>query len=413
MGALGDARFRRLLAGNSVSSFGDSALYLSLGIWAKDLTGSNAAAGAVFLAMGLGYLTAPVGGQLADRFPRRHLLMVANAATGVVVLSLLVVQSRDQLWVIYAVALAYGASSSVISAAGAGLVKDLLPHADLAGANAANQTLGQGVRLVSPVVGAGLYTWLGGASLAVLDAATFAVAIGALASVRVPEHPLSGPHGRGAWSSMLDGIVHLRRVPVLARMTLAYSVAMLVLGFYESVTFAVIAALHRPASFLGVLMSIQAVGSIAGGLAATRLMSRAGEQRTLGVALAAWAVATAIYTVPEIAATTVALVIFGVAVALCAVAVTTANQRYTPSSLVGRVSAASNMVLIVSQTISIAVGATLVDIVGYEPLLVSAAVVISVPAVALLTRTASAQPVTVAEELTTASVLDSGYPPCC
>ena len=383
------------------------------GIWAKDLTGSNAAAGAVFLALGLGHLTAPVGGQLADRFPRRHLLMVANAATGVVVLSLLVVQSRDQLWVIYAVALAYGASSSVISAAGAGLVKDLLPHADLAGANAATQTLGQGVRLVSPVVGAGLYTWLGGASLAVLDAATFAVAIGALASVRVPEHPLSAPHGRGARSSMLDGIVHLRRVPVLARMTLAYSAAMLVLGFYESVTFAVIAALHRPASFLGVLMSIQAVGSIAGGLAATRLMSRAGEQRTLGVALAAWAVATAIYTVPEIAATTVALVIFGVAVALCAVAVTTANQRYTPSSLVGRVSAASNMVLIVSQTISIAVGATLVDMVGYEPLLVSAAVVISVPAVALLTRTASAQPVTVVEELTTASVLDSGYPPCC
>ena len=50
MSALGDARFRRLLIGNSVSSFGDSALYLSLGIWAKDLTGSNAAAGAIFLA---------------------------------------------------------------------------------------------------------------------------------------------------------------------------------------------------------------------------------------------------------------------------------------------------------------------------------------------------------------------------
>jgi hypothetical protein len=47
-----DARFRRLLIGNSVSSFGDSALYLSLGIWAKDLTDSNAAAGAIFLAEG-------------------------------------------------------------------------------------------------------------------------------------------------------------------------------------------------------------------------------------------------------------------------------------------------------------------------------------------------------------------------
>ena len=59
MSALGDARFRRLLIGNSVSSFGDSALYLSLGIWAKDLTGSNAAAGAVFFALGLPILFAP------------------------------------------------------------------------------------------------------------------------------------------------------------------------------------------------------------------------------------------------------------------------------------------------------------------------------------------------------------------
>jgi MFS family permease len=98
VGALGDARFRRLLAGNSVSSFGDSALYLSLGIWAKDLTASNAAAGQVFVALGLGYLTAPVGGQLADRFRRRPLLITANAATGVMVLSLLFVHSRDQLW---------------------------------------------------------------------------------------------------------------------------------------------------------------------------------------------------------------------------------------------------------------------------------------------------------------------------
>ncbi len=42
------------------------------------------------------------------------------------------------------------------------------------------------------------------------------------------------------------------------------------------------------------------------------------------------------------------------------------------------------MVLIVSQTASIAVG--LVDLVGYDPLLVAAAIVISVPAVARVTR---------------------------
>jgi hypothetical protein len=44
-GALRDRRFRRLFAGQALSSFGDTAMYLTLGIWAKTLTGSNAAAG--------------------------------------------------------------------------------------------------------------------------------------------------------------------------------------------------------------------------------------------------------------------------------------------------------------------------------------------------------------------------------
>jgi MFS family permease len=159
---------------------------------------------------------------------------------------------------------------------------------------------------------------------------------------------------------------------------------MLVLGFYESVTFAVIAAIHRPASFFGVLMSVQAAGSIAGGLLATRLLRRLGEARTLGVALAAWVLATALYTIPELAAALLALVIFGAAVPLSAVAVATANQRYTPPGLQGRVSAASDMITTLTQTVSIAVGAVLVDTVGYEPLLAAAAVVLAVPAAALL-----------------------------
>ena len=61
-----------MLVGQALSSFGDSALYLSLAIWAKDLTGSNAAAGAVFSALGLPMLFAPLAGQLARGASRRQ-----------------------------------------------------------------------------------------------------------------------------------------------------------------------------------------------------------------------------------------------------------------------------------------------------------------------------------------------------
>jgi MFS family permease len=188
--AFSQPSFRRLLLGSSLSSFGDSALYLSLGIWAKDLTGSNAAAGGVFLAHGLASLLAPVAGHLVDRRRRKPVLLIANGVTAVAVLALLLIHSREQLWLMYVVAIFYGASFTVIGPAKLGLVKDLLPDRDLAGANAAFTTIGQGLRLISPLVGAALYARFGGGSLALLDAATFVVATAMTATVRVTESPI-------------------------------------------------------------------------------------------------------------------------------------------------------------------------------------------------------------------------------
>ena len=42
---------RLFLAGQSLSLLGDTALWLALGLWAKDLTGSSSAAGLVILAI--------------------------------------------------------------------------------------------------------------------------------------------------------------------------------------------------------------------------------------------------------------------------------------------------------------------------------------------------------------------------
>jgi MFS family permease len=386
--ALGDARFRRLLIGNSISSFGDSALYLSLGIWAKDLTGSNAAAGAIFLAEGLPCLAAPLAGQLVDRVRRRPLLIAVNAAAGTVVAALLIVHSRADLWVMYAVATFYGAASTIIGPAGSGLTRDLLADDNLIGANAASVTISQGLRVASPLAGAGIYASLGGGFLAVLDSATFLAAIAALLSVNVTETRPRITAVTPVRAQLLAGAAHIRRTPLLAQITLSATIAMLVLGFYESVTFAVIAAIGRPTSFFGVLMSIQAVGSIIGGLTVGPLIRRAGEARTLGLALAAWAVASLVYTIPALPASCAALAIFGVAVPLETVVVSTATQRYSPPHLQGRVFAASFMAADLAQMVSIAIGACLVDTVGYEPLLITAAVVVSIAAIPALARPA-------------------------
>jgi MFS family permease len=386
--ALADARFRRLLIGSSVSSFGDSALYLSLGIWAKDLTGSNAAAGAIFLAQGLPCLAAPFAGQLADRLSRRPLLIVTNALAGVAVLALLAVHSRADMWIMYAVAILYGAAFTIISPAASGLLKDLLADEDLTGANAALTTIGQGMRIASPLAGAAIYASFGGGVLALGDSATFLVAIGALLSVNVAETSAQKTGGDRIRTQLLAGASHIRRTPLLAQITLSATTAMLVLGFYESVTFAVIAAIGKPPSFFGVLMSIQAGGSIVGGLAVAPLIRRIGEARALGIALAAWAIASLVYTIPALPASCAALAIVGLAIPLNAVVVSTATQRHSPPQLQGRTFAASFMAADLAQTLSITIGAALVGTLGYRPLLIIAAIVLSIAAVPVLFRPA-------------------------
>ena len=384
MGALGDRRFRRLLAGNSISSFGDSALYLSLGVWAKDLTGSNAAAGAVFVALGLPYLLFPLAGNLADRHRRRPTLIASNAFAAVAVLGLLAVHSAGQLWLLLTVAFAYGTASVLTTAAGAGLIKDLLDDADLVGANTASTTISQGLRVVSPLAGTAIYTHLGGGSLALFDVATFVVAIATLLSVRIDEHPTGNIASGRITAELAAGAAHLARTPLLAQITRSACLAMAVLGFYESVTFAAIAALGRPPSFFGTLMAVQAAGSIAGGLATGRIIRRVGEARTLGVALAIWAAASLIYLHPSLANDVTALAAFGTAIPLYAVAINTATQRHTPPHLQGRATAAIDAATTLTQTLSIAIGAALIDTIGYPSLLATVAVITAIAAAPVL-----------------------------
>ena len=105
----------------------------------------------------------------------------------------------------------------VLAAAGAGLVKDMLPDDDLASANAASTTVTQGLRIASPLAGAALYARFGGGAVAVLDSATFLAAIAALLSVHVPETSVAVEHDVPVRAQMLAGsrplAPHARPVP--------------------------------------------------------------------------------------------------------------------------------------------------------------------------------------------------------
>jgi MFS family permease len=374
---LADRNARLLLAGQTLSAFGDWAMIIVLAVWMKSLTGSSTLAGLTFFVFAAGALLAPLGGLLADRVRRRPLMIVSDCVLGAFVLVLLLVHDKSDAWLIYAVALAYGALGTVFFPARAALLKIMLPEELLADANGALTATREGLRIIAPLAGAGLYTLLGGGAVAVLDSATFAASAFFLSRMRVQEEKPAPPEHHFV-REVTAGLRHVWETLPLRQIVVGVALALLVVGFSETLIFFVIAAIGKQPSFFGVFATIQGVGSIAGGVTAGSVLRRVGDVRLVGMGLALFAVADLCLIVPSIGIVLAAGPVAGIGVAWAIVGFSTALQMRTPLVIQGRVSAAADLTLSIAQTVSIGTGALLSTVVDYRILFgVMAAVVLS------------------------------------
>ncbi len=358
--------FTRLYLGLTAGMLGDSLMLIVLSIWVKTLTGSNGAAGLTFLFVTLPALVGPLLGVVVDRVPRRPFLVVANLASAVAVLPLLLVHDRGDVWLIYLVALLYGVSFVVVPAALNGLMKDLLPEDTLVDANASLSVTREALRLVGPLAGASLFALTGGGTVAVIDAVSFVIAALSVLALTVVETPPAAE--RLHWLAELgQGARHLRRTPLLLHPTLALGLCLLVIGFSESAVFAVLDAFDKPVEFVGPLLTVQGVGAVVGGLLSGRLIRALGEARALVLALAVLALGLAgVVVAVSMAQVVVAVAVLGSGLPVLLVAYTTLLQKQTPGPLMGRVSTTTEVLTTTPQAVSIATGALLVTVLDYR-----------------------------------------------
>lgn len=376
---------RLLVAGQTLSAFGDFAMWIVMAVWMKTLTGSSARAGLVFFVLGIGNLAGPLGGLLADRVRRRRLMIATDCALGAAVLVLFAVHSPSDAWLIYLVALLYGVAGSIFFPARSALLRLMLPEDLLADANGALSSTQQGVRIVAPLAGAGLYAAFGGGVVAVLDAATFAGSALFLLRMHVQETKPEPPEHHFL-REVTAGIEHVWRTLPLRQIVMGATVALLVIGFAETLIFSVIAHLGKHPSFFGVMAALQGVGSIAGGITAAALVRRLGDVRTVGIGLGLFGLGDLLLVVSSLPVVLVGFFIAGVGIVWAIVAFSTALQTRTPLAIQGRVSSAADVSLSIAQTTSIATGAALSTLVDYRILLAAMAAVVVASAVYLLTR---------------------------
>lgn len=385
--------FRRLTAAWVCTNVGDSALYLMMAVWAKQLTGSDAQAALVFAVLGMPALLAPVLGHLVDQVSRRAALVVVNVVTAVVLLALLTVHGAEQVWVIYAVTFLYGCAGYTTAAAQSGLLRDLLPDDELASANGLFTTIDQALRLLSPLLGTALFVAFGPGAVVALTSTTFVVTAAILLTVRVTETPPSKEEGPGYWTELVAGARFIAHEPELSRLTLVLAVGFGITGLTNVAIFPVLdQALGLGAEALGVVVPVQGIGAVCGGLVAARVVRRLGERGTVvaGVLLLAAAmggllVLTLLAPVPEpwgLVALGVGLAVGGLGIPWIVVGASTYRMRVTPRELQGRTSAAMNVAFNLPQTVVTMLGAAALAVVDYR-VLIAVSVVVLLGAAAL------------------------------
>jgi MFS family permease len=230
-------------------------------------------------------------------------------------------------------------------------------------------TVREGLRLFGPLTGAGLFALAGGGVVAIVDASTFLIAAASLLFVRVEEEKAM-PENVHFYVEMTAGIRHIWASVVMRQMIIAGGITLLVVGFSESICFAIVSqGLHRPPTFLGVVIAVQGLGAVIGGPTAAPLAKRIGEGPLMGFGLVAVAAGAGLFAVPALTGVMPGAVLFGIGLPWVVVGAYTMLQRRTPPELQGRVSAAADTILSTPQVLSIAVGAWLVGIVNYKLLL--------------------------------------------
>ncbi|MDV3222335.1 MFS transporter [Intrasporangium sp.] len=293
--SLGVPNYRRYASGAIVSNVGTW-----MGRVAQDwlvltvLTDHSATA--LGIVTGLQFLPflvlAPWAGMIADRFPKRHILLGTQAALLVTALGLAVLTGTGvvELWHVYALALLQGVATAIDNPSRQAFVSEMVDHDYLANAVALNSASFNLGRLVGPGVAGLVIAWFGIAPALYINAVTFVFVLVAL--LRIDTAALSPvPRARGK-GQIREGLRYVRRRPdLILIMSLVFVLGTFGMNFQVTMALMSTQVFHKGPGEFGLLGSIMAIGSLAAALLSAR---RAPRLRVLVFALVGFTVSTAL-----------------------------------------------------------------------------------------------------------------------
>jgi MFS family permease len=372
-------RFALLWAGAFVSNIGTWMEAVGVGILVTTSTGQAGWAGLVAAA---GFvptaLLAPVGGALADRLPRRTLLLTTTSFqilfAGLLTIAASVGDPSPGL--VTFIVLGAGCANALGFPAYQAMLPDLVPRAEVPGAVALSSAQWNLGRVIGPAL-AGLVIGLGGYELAFLvNTLSFFAVFAVVASFRLPR--LTATPGASLAHSIREGARFVRGDAALRFVVGCMALnSLLAAPFIALIPAVALKVFHEEKLGTAALVTAQGVGAVCMGLSLAGLFARFGARRVMLVVLGALPVALVAYALaPVVPLAVVAIFIVGFLYLGSLSSFTTIAQLRAPAALRGRVVSVLMMLIGALYPIGSVVQGALADEIGLRATIAGAAVLL-------------------------------------
>lgn len=386
-----EPQFARLFVGHSLSVLGDRVSFVAVPFVVLSVGGSTSDVGLVAAAGLLPMLLFTlVGGVWADRFRRRHIMLVSDvvrfATQGIA--AVLLLTGLAEVSHIVLLMVVFGTADAFFMPASTGLIPQVVSPARLREANAVRGFVQSSGLVLGPALAGGLIALAGPGSALALDALTFAVSAAFLARLQPRETPpepgLVATRGK-FFSELHEGWVQVRTRTWMWSGMAAIAVYHVIVLPSVFVLGPVLAEREwGGAANWSVVVAAFGIGSIVGDVGAYRLKIA----RPMAVAAAALAVASCqaviIGSSGSLLLISVLEAVTGVAVSLFFVLWETALQTHVPESTLSRVSSYDHLMSAGLMPLGLALAGPVSESLGVRPTLYVMTIVAVPAALALL-----------------------------
>jgi MFS family permease len=209
-----------------------------------------------------------VAGAMADRLPKRRLLVATQSVMCVqaLVLAALVYRGHVQYWHVVVMAAVYGVANTVDMPTRQAFIVEMVGRESLRSAIALNSAMFNGARVIGPAL-AGLVIARWGTALAFFaNGVSFLAVIAALLALRAAGLPRPAS-GRAMRQEITEGVRYALRTPRIALvMSLVMAVSTFFFNYNTLVPLLARDILHQDAHGFGLLMTSVGCGAVAGAI---------------------------------------------------------------------------------------------------------------------------------------------------